>query len=301
MKCTNCGNKIGPDDEFCEKCGMRVEPDIVYEEKDVREDTDDGISGADAQDESSEKAPKKFSKWTTAGIVAGVGIAGAFITAVIANNIGNIFATPDDSVVAQEETTTTGETFTAVPATETIKDKPESAVYSEPGSQTEEYEKDSGYRNGYDEEDTDRDSSRNGSSVPSYSYGDDDTDTYNGRSDSQSNSNDDFYNRGWSNDENSGNTDLTPSEDSSDESPYYYRYGEDTDSSDESSDSGYYEDSGNDQDYYGGDNYGDEIRQYLEDAGDQILEYGEQIDNSLNDTINSYRDRFNDFRQEAGW
>ena len=308
MKCTNCGNNIRPDDEFCEKCGMRVEPDIVYEERDVREDPDEDIAGDTiSMEETGEKPPKKLSKWTTAGIVAAVGITGAFVTAIVANNIGNIFGSPDESIVAQEETTTTKETTTAAPATEAADDKPESAVYSEPGSRTDTGNDDHGYERPSRDSNSSYDDS-DSSDSDSYGSNRSDRDTYS--YDDRSNSNDEFYNKGWSSDNSDSDTDYTPSESEATESPYYYSYGDDNSgssgSSDSDNESSEVYDSGSEQWSYGdpsnGDyNYGDEIRRYLEGAGDQIIEYGQQIDSGLNDTVNGYRDRINDLRSQVGW
>ena len=142
MKCIKCGHKLRIGDEFCGKCGTAVEPDIVYEERDFRNDDTKTFSAGGKRynerkhdDHSQEKehditgevhlehedsASKKASKWTSKGIAAATGIAAAFVVAIIALNVNNQ-AKKDDTVDMGEATQTT--TSTTQTVTETTNEE----------------------------------------------------------------------------------------------------------------------------------------------------------------------------------
>ena len=137
MKCIKCGHKLRIGDEFCGKCGTAVEPDIVYEEKDLRkernhnDDTKTFRAGEDHykenkyNDHAKEKehditgevnlededsATKKASKWTSKGIAAATGIAAAFVVAIIALNVQNTTKKNDTVDMGEAARTTTSTT-----------------------------------------------------------------------------------------------------------------------------------------------------------------------------------------------
>ena len=134
MKCTKCGHKLRIGDEFCSKCGTPIEPDIIYNENDVREGrsrkddtrtykTDDDhhkkrqhyndntqenehdITGEIDWDYE-DSTTKKASKWTSKGIAAAIGIAVAFVVAIVALNVHNMFKTDESVDLGELETTT---------------------------------------------------------------------------------------------------------------------------------------------------------------------------------------------------
>ena len=128
MKCTYCGRKIRVGDEYCSKCGRPLEPDIIYEDDDVRDDFQDNVYNDDVDIEgreyygTDEKVPKKASGWASKGIAAAICIGVAFVVAIIALNVSNMINNnkADDYDLSEIEETTTTTTTTTTPTTTTV-------------------------------------------------------------------------------------------------------------------------------------------------------------------------------------
>ena len=108
------------EDEYDFEKEFRKEYKKIERESAGRPENEHDITGTihlDPQD----TAPKKASKWTVAGIAAAVGIAAAFVIAVISINVQNIMKSNEEDLIREAEETTTSttvrETTTAEPET----------------------------------------------------------------------------------------------------------------------------------------------------------------------------------------
>ncbi len=204
---------------------------------------------------------KKASKWTSKGVLAAVGIAAAFVIAIIAINVQNAFKPNDDAELREAQETEETTTVTETTETEASDDTSGGSKWKNPfGSLYRSGDDNSGSsdnsgNSGYSGNGNDSGSS-NGSD--SYSYEDD---NYNyGRQHGQQ---EDSYNPG-------NNGDYGSSSDNSES--YTDIYGDDTYSDN------YYD--------HGYENTDPGVIEFFEDVGGKIIDsagdYGGKIDESIN-------------------
>lgn len=311
MKCTKCGHKLRIGDEFCSKCGTPIEPDIEYEENDVRDDRADRehtrAYRANRGDEHFEREHEgRFKK--TAGhnddvrqnmhdITGEINLddfdpedsrprkASRWTAAGIAAAVGiaaafviTIIAVNVQNIMHNNNPTEVGEAEETT-ATETVTEA------------TTEETKSSGWKNPFESlfPSQREDSKSRGSSGAESSTGSDSYDSSDSR---------DSYSYETT------ESDHGQREDNYSSSDYYY------DESDSSSSDTY--DGGTSSDYYDGDtgtqDYSDEnnetggssgtgVIEFFEGIGGQIRDTAEDIGTRLDESINNYRERMHG----GGW
>lgn len=291
MKCAKCGRRLRIGDEFCSKCGTAIEPDIIYEDRDVREEhtkayrpyrgsssddyshskqkqydydhefSDDtfkenehDITGTVNLDYEDTRA-KKASTWTSKGIIAAIGIAAAFVVAIIVVNVQNAIK-PDDDVDVGEAAQTT--------VSDSIRETTEAADET----------KGSSWKNPFEslfpsqQEDSSASSKGEDSSYSDNNRSDNSSYGYEGREQDASDSYEDHS---------SGSENNYGQREDSSETQYY-------ESNDENEE--YTDIYGDDNSYYGG-SVGEDVREFFEDIGGRIRdtagEYGDRLDESINE------------------